>query len=69
MANNYKVLSIDEMVKPGEVGGVERYYRHRIKTKKGVILTVEISEADFTAEKAGPILEAAAANADKIISL
>jgi len=69
MAANYKVLSIDEMVKPGEVTGIERFYRHRIKTKGGVILTVDISEKDFTAEKAAPILEARAVEADKILKL
>jgi len=69
MAANYKVLSIDEMVKPGEVTGIERFYRHRIKTKGGVILTVDISEKDFTAEKAAPILDAKAIEADKILKL
>ncbi len=56
MGKEYTVLSIDELVKPGEAGGIERFYRHRIKTKGGVILTVEVSEANFVAEKAGPIL-------------
>lgn len=69
MAANYKVLSIDEMVRPGEVTGIERYYRHRIKTKGGVLLTVDISEKDFTAEKAAPILDARAIEADKILKL
>jgi len=69
MANEYKVLSIDEMVKPGEVGGIERFYRHKIKTKGGVILTVDVSEANFTAEKAAPILLKRAKEADAILSL
>ena len=69
MAANYKVLSIDEMVKPGEISGIERFYRHRIKTKGGVILTVDVSEKDFTAEKAAPILDARAVEADKIMKL
>jgi len=69
MATEYKVLKIDELVRPGEAGGIERYYRHQIKTKKGVILTVDISEADFTAEKAGPILSGKAKEADAILSL
>lgn len=67
MTNDYKVLKIDELVRPGEVGGVERYYRHTIKTKGGTRLSVDISEADFTAEKAAPILLAAAKNADAIL--
>jgi len=69
MGNEYKVLSIDELVRPGEVGGIEKYYRHRIKTKGGVVLTVEVSEANFTAEKAGPILLKKAQEADKILAL
>jgi len=69
MAAEYKVLSIDELVRPGEVTGIEKFYRHRIKTKGGVILTVDISEANFTEEKAAPILLKKAQAADKILSL
>ena len=69
MANEYRVLKIDELTKLGETGGIERYYRHQIKTKKGVILTVDVSEADFTAEKAGPILAKKAKEADAIMAL
>lgn len=69
MPAEYKVLKIDEMVRPGEIAGIEKYYRHTIKTKGGVIRTVDIDEADFTAEKAGPILLKAAQEADKILKL
>lgn len=69
MDKEYKVLKIDEMVRPGEVGGIERYYRHTIKTKGGIVLTVDISEKDFTAEKAAPILLKKAQEADKILAL
>lgn len=69
MANEYKVLKIDEMVKAGEVGGVEKYYRHQIKTKGGIILSIDIDAVDFTAEKAAPILLAKAQEADKILKL
>lgn len=69
MAAEYKVLRIDEMTRIGEVGGIEKYYRHSIKTKGGVVLTVDISEKDFTPEKSAPILLAAAQNADKIKAL
>ena len=69
MAAEYKVLKIDEMVRPGEVGGIEKFYRHQIKTKGGTVLTVDIDEKDFTTEKAPPILLAAAQNADKIKGL
>ena len=67
MGVQYEVLKIDELVRPGETGGVERYYRHKIKTKGGVILTVDIDEEDFTPEKSAPILDAKAKNADKIL--
>lgn len=69
MAAEYKVLKIDELTRIGEVGGVERFYRHQIKTKGGVVLTVDIDEKDFTAEKAAPILLKKATEADKIKAL
>lgn len=67
--NLYMVLKIDEMSRVSDVKGIEHYFRHRIKTKGGVVLTVDIDEKDFTPEKAAPILEAAAINADKILAL
>jgi len=67
MAQEYKVLRIDELIRPADTGGVERYYRHTIKTRGGVRLTVDIDEKDFTADKAGPILAKRAAEADKIL--
>lgn len=69
MANEYKVLKIDELSRVSEVGGIEKYYRHQIKTKGGTILTVDINEKDFTLEKAAPILLAKAQEADKIKAL
>jgi len=69
MEKEYKVLRIDEMSRIGDVGGVQRYFRHTIKTKGGVILTVNIDEKDFTAEKAAPILLKKAVEADKILAL
>ena len=69
MNNEYKVLKIDELTRMAEVGGIEHYYRHQIKTKGGVVLTVEIGAKDFTAEKAAPILLKKAQEADKILSL
>jgi len=65
----YKVLKIDEMSRVSDTGGVEKFYRHQIKTKGGVVLTVDISEKDFIAEKAAPILEKRAVEADKILAL
>jgi len=69
MPAEYKVLKIDEMVRPGEVTGIEKYYRHTIKTKGGVVLTVDIDEEDFTPEKAAPILLKKAKEADAIKAL
>ncbi len=68
MEKAYKVLKIDELTRVSETRGIEKYYRHQIKTKGGVILTVDINEEDFTPEKAVPILEAKAINADKILA-
>ncbi|GAI97508.1 unnamed protein product [marine sediment metagenome] len=69
MAAEYKVLRIDELTRVSDVGGIEHYYRHQIKTKGGTVLTVDISEQDFTAEKAAPILAKRAVQADKILAL
>lgn len=69
MDKEYKVLKIDEMVRPGEVAGIERFYRHTIKTKGGVVLTVDIDEENFVAEKAAPILLKKATEADAILAL
>ena len=69
MDNAYKVLKITEMIRPSDTDGVEKYYRHSIKTRGGTVLTVDISEKDFTADKAAPILAKRANEADKILSL
>lgn len=69
MPVEYKVLKIDEMTRIGELGGVERFYRHQIKTKGGVVLTVDIDEEAFTAAMAAPILLKKAVETDKILAL
>lgn len=69
MAAEYKVLKIDEVTRPSEVGGVEKYYRYSILTKGKTRLTVDIDAEYFTPEKSAPILLAAALNADKIKAL
>jgi len=69
MPAEYKVLKIDELTKLSDTGGIEHYYRHSIKTKGGVVLTVDITSKDFTAEKAAPILLKRAQEADKILAL
>jgi len=65
----YQVLKIDEMVRADPLKGLVPYYRHTIKTKGDVTLRIDIDQKDFTPEKAGPILEAAARNADNIMRL
>lgn len=69
MAANYKVLKIDEMSKIGDLDKIVHYYRHFIKTKGGIVLSVDISEANWNAEKAAPILDKKAIEADKILAL
>ncbi len=68
MAAEYKVLKIDEMTRLSDTGGIEKVYRHQIKTKGGVVLSVDISEKDFTPEKAAPVLAKKAQNADSILA-
>lgn len=65
----YSVLRIDELSRVSDMGGIEHYYKHVIKTRGGTVLTVDIDERDFTAEKVAPILEMRAVEADKILSL
>lgn len=69
MAAEYKVLKIDELTRLSDTDGFERYFRHTIKTKGGVVLTVDISEKDFTAKAAAPILLKRATEADAILAL
>ena len=64
----YKVLKIDELTRMGDSMKIERYYRHTIKTRGGTVLTVDIGEKDFSAEKAAPLLAAKATEADKILA-
>ncbi len=69
MAQGYEVLKILEMPDMGEDGKFRKVYRHTIRTKGGTLLTVDITEADFTPEKAAPILAKRATEADKILAL
>lgn len=68
-AKLFAVLKIDELTKLSDTGGVEKFYRHQIKTKGGVVLTVDIDEKNFTPEKVAPELEKRATEADKILAL
>lgn len=69
MAAEFKVLKIDELTRLSETRGLEKYYRHQIRTKGGVILTIDVDEKDFTAEKVSSILTKRATEADKIKNL
>jgi hypothetical protein len=69
MAEAYTVLKIDELTRLSATHGIERYYRHTIQTHGGTVLTVDIDEASFSAEKAAPILTKRATEADKILKL
>lgn len=66
VAKPYNVLKIDELARIADGGGIEKYYRHTIKSAGGTVLSVDIDAGDFTPEKAGPILVKAATNADTI---
>lgn len=67
MATEYTVLKIDELTRVSDLHGIEKYYRHTLKTKGGVVLTVNVDEKDFTKEKAPPILTKKAQEADAIL--
>lgn len=69
MAKEYKVLSITEMVRPSDAGGVEKFYRHRVRTAGGTVFNVDIGERDWSPGKAAPILLAKAIEADEILKL
>ena len=69
MAQAYEVKRILETPVLTEQGELKKVYRHTILTKGGVLLTVDIAEADFTPEKAAPILAKRAVEADKILAL
>lgn len=68
-ATPFKVLKIDEMTRLSDTGGLEKVYRHQIKTKGGVVLSVDIGKDDFVPDKAAVVLAAAAKNADAILLL
>jgi len=65
----YKVLTIDSLTKLGDMGGVEKYYRIRYKTRGGVTDTVDIDEKDYTEDKVAATLTKLAQKHDKILTL
>jgi len=68
-AKLFTVLKIDEMTRLSDTGGIEKFYRHQIKTRGGVVRTVDVSEKDFTVEKVKSLLTAVATEADQIMAL
>jgi len=64
----YTVLKIDELSRMSDTQGIERYYRYRIKTKGGTILSKDIDEKDTEPEKADKILTALAEKFDKLLA-
>jgi len=69
MTAEYTVLKVTPMTRVADEGGVEKFYRIKYKTKGKIVDTVDVDEADFTPEKAAPILLAKAQEADKILKL
>lgn len=69
MGAEYKVLKIDEVTRPDDVGGIRQAYRYTVKSKGGVRFTIELDDPDPTAEKVAPALAAKAAEFDKILKL
>lgn len=69
MAEAYTVVKIDELSRVSDTKGLEKYYRVTIRSRLGTVLTVDVSEADFTPERMKPILQTRAVEADKIKAL
>ena len=67
MAKEYTVLKADELVRPGDLGRLDKYYRVSIKTAGGMTLSVDVSASDWTPDRVRPLLTAAAEQADKIL--
>ncbi len=66
MAAEYEVLKIDELSRARDSGGIQKYYRHQIRTTAGTVLTADIAEEHFTEDVVAKILTALAIKADKI---
>jgi hypothetical protein len=50
-------------------GKIYKFRRYTLRTKSGSVITVELDEKDWTAEKAGAIFLKAATEEDKIRAL
>lgn len=66
MPNKHEILTIDQLSRVGELGGIERYGRVRFRTKKGTIWTIDIDDEDLTLEKARPIVDKRADELDAL---
>jgi hypothetical protein len=69
MATEYKVTNSIEMTGISNEGKIYKFRRYTLRTKSGSVITVELDEKDWTAEKAGAIFLKAATEEDKIRAL
>ena len=69
MEKPYTVLRVTPMSRMADVGGIEKYYRIKYKTKGGVVDTIDVDEKDYTEELLPPILVSVAQRHDKILKL
>lgn len=69
MAAEYKVLRIDELTRVSDEKGIKQVYRYSVKSKGGVVFTVELDDPDPTTEKVAPVLLKKAQHFDKILAL
>ena len=69
MAKEYEVIKSDQLTRVSDTRGLENYWRVQIRTKGGVVLSVDVDADDFTPERVAPILQGRATNADRILSL
>ena len=69
MGTAYKVLKIDQITRPSDTVGVEKFYRIQFKTKGGVVDITEISEKNYTEEYVAATLTKLAEKHDKILAL
>lgn len=66
----FEVLKIDELTRIGDANSIEKYYRFRIKTQGGTVLSVDVDQDDYTHEdKVKQILTDKATHADRLKTL
>ena len=69
MAKEYEVLTIDQLQRMSDTGGLESYYRIKFKTKGGTVLVLDVGQADYQEEKVAAILLAEAQKCDRMLKL